>query len=376
MTQQVGFLYFHQYYHVYHSAPIAYELSLLDAGIQVHLFTASDLCKNLLEGLGDFYPGHRVITHMIEPNWTYRNLNIKRRAFPKPRLMLEKAATELNGMDAIVGTSFETSRLFESFGVNHPKYVFAFHGSGDGAYGFQKKLSTYDLLLLSGEKIKTRLENSGLLSETNYAITGYPKFDATSKLYPQYPALFDNDKTTILYNPHWNRHLSSWYDWGRAILDFFATSDQYNLIFAPHIQLKSWKQRWLSLSKYKKFANIHIDLGSVSSADMRYTYAADMYLGDVSSQVYEFLLTPRPCIFLNNRHIEWSNDPSYVHWNLGDVLDDPSELQNALQRAVSNHAKYKPLQLAARNQTMSQTDTSPGIRAAEAIAKWMSGFTH
>lgn len=29
---------------------------------------------------------------------------------------------------------------------------------------------------------------------------------------------------------------------------------------------------------------------------MTYTPAADIYLGDVSSQSYEFLLDPRPCL--------------------------------------------------------------------------------
>ena len=38
---------------------------------------------------------------------------------------------------------------------------------------------------------------------------------------------------------------------------------------------------------------------------MAYTQRADIYLGDVSSQVYEFLLNPRPCVFLNPRRFDW-----------------------------------------------------------------------
>ena len=41
--------------------------------------------------------------------------------------------------------------------------------------------------------------------------------------------------------------------------------------------------------------NLRFDPGSPASTDMTYTRAADIYLGDVSSQVYEFIAEPRPC---------------------------------------------------------------------------------
>ena len=55
---------------------------------------------------------------------------------------------------------------------------------------------------------------------------------------------------------------------------------------------------------------------------MTYMLAADIYLGDVSSQVYEFLLEPRPCIFLNGHNVPWQDNPYYSHWTLGQVIDD------------------------------------------------------
>ncbi len=47
---------------------------------------------------------------------------------------------------------------------------------------------------------------------------------------------------------------------------------------------------------------------------MSYTTAADIYLGDVSSQVYEFLYEPRPCLFLNSHEFAWKSDPNFAHW--------------------------------------------------------------
>lgn len=63
---------------------------------------------------------------------------------------------------------------------------------------------------------------------------------------------------------------------------------------------------------------ILIDLGSKRLLDMSYTSGADIYLGDVSSQVYEFLDTPRPCA--SHAHaVAWQEDANYLFWTLGEV---------------------------------------------------------
>ena len=48
-----------------------------------------------------------------------------------------------------------------------------------------------------------------------------------------------------------------------------------------------------------------VDLDSHRLNDMTYTNAADIYLGDVSSQVYEFSTQPRPCVFINAHGVAW-----------------------------------------------------------------------
>ena len=372
MTRHVAFLFFHENYHSYHSAPIAFELSSLSSDIQVHLFTASPTNHKLIEQLGKLYPHHKAIFHLIQPNLAFRYFNIKKRRFPKPRLMLEKASASLNKMDMIVGTSFETSRLFEDYGVSNPKFVFAFHGAGDRAYGFQKSISKYDYLLISGQKIENRLRSLGILKSDNFSVVGYPKFDVTLKLSKQKPRLFANNLPVVLYNPHWDRHLSSWYLWGKTILQYFSNSKDYNLIFAPHSLIKSWKQRWLSLNNYRNCENIHIDLGSKASFDMSYAFAADIYLGDVSSQVYEFLMPPRPCIFLNSHHVEWHGDENYAHWRLGQVIDEPDKLEQVLTNANPMQVEYQPLQEEAMSQTVSNSTTPASKRAADAIRNWIT----
>ncbi len=54
---------------------------------------------------------------------------------------------------------------------------------------------------------------------------------------------------------------------------------------------------------------------------MTYTALADIYLGDVTSQIYEFLRTPKPSLFLNASRADWRGDESFHHWRYGPVLD-------------------------------------------------------
>jgi hypothetical protein len=123
--------------------------------------------------------------------------------------------------------------------------------------------------------------------------------------------------------------------------------------------------------KYSSIPNIHIDIGSMASSDMSYMMAADIYLGDVSSQVYEFLVEPRPCIFLNGHNVTWQRNPHYLHWNLGQVVNHvPTELKPALQSAFTAQEQFLELQ----KQTFAYTyHSEPGItaaqRGAEAIAR-------
>src|SRR3546814_12838249 len=84
--------------------------------------------------------------------------------------------------------------------------------------------------------------------------------------------------------------------------------------------------------------NMHIDLGSVRSIDMSYTMAADIYLGDVSSQLSEFMLKPRPCLFLNPRGKNWNNDANYLSWTLGPVIagaEERSDVRRVGKECVS-----------------------------------------
>src|SRR3546814_2724019 len=67
-------------------------------------------------------------------------------------------------------------------------------------------------------------------------IVGYPKFELMGALSGARPS-FAERRPTVLYNPHFERGLSSWRRMGRDVLEFFRASPDYNLIFAPHVVL-------------------------------------------------------------------------------------------------------------------------------------------
>ena len=164
---------------------------------------------------------------------------------------------------------------------------------------------------------------------------------------------------------------------GRAVLDFFVANPQYNLIFAPHLVLfkRRWRHRAVLPDAYRCAPNILIDTESATLADMTYLDAADIYLGDVSSQVYEFLIEPRPCVFLDAHGIDWATDTHYAHWRFGPVVRDVArELGPALAGAKASHAKYLPAQREGFARTFHQDPASTAAqRGADAIAAFLRG---
>ncbi len=367
MSISIAFPFFRHSYHVYHGAPTAFELSLLDANLDVHFFSAYKDTTDLLVELGFLYPDHRCKIHILSQLPMFRFFNIKNRRFPKTQKMIDLHAHRFRDMDVIVDTSDSLLRLINVHGITSPKYISVFHGAGDRNREFPKRLKKFQFFLLYGPKKYRRLDELGLLNEDNWAKVGYPKFDMIAKTNVNGKPFFSADRPIVLYNPHFERKLSSWYRWGRKILDYFKQSLRYNLIFAPHVELKGRKQRYLSLRKYADVPNIYLDLGSQSSNDMTYTRLADIYLGDVSSQVVEYLLDPRPCIFLNSHKISQENNLHYAHWRLGSVVEKISQLDGILEKAFQTHDQFVAAQVNYFKDSIELTNAPSGKRSAEAI---------
>ena len=353
---KIGFLFNHDHLHqIAHSSPIAFELGRAISGQPVILLASDQRQLDYLRQLGTGYPDaqveYRLLTLGDRLGFVGRRLD---NFLPFTRLMtLWQHRGAFRDLDVLVVPEKTSLILRSRFGLKHLKFVHTRHGAGDREVGFDRASGKFDLVLMSGPKIRDRLHEAGLLHEGGYAIVGYPKFDLHAA--GARPKLFDNDRPTVLYNPHCSPSLSSWYAEGLQVLEAFRKSERYNLIVAPHVMLFR-KRLQVSLQHwridrpgeipqiYRDCPHIHIDLGSERSVDMSYTRAADLYLGDASSQVYEFLHQPRPCLFLDSHRSAWQRDPNYRHWTAGPVINSADNLEVAVDAAMASHGDYLGIQ--------------------------------
>jgi hypothetical protein len=269
---------------------------------------------------------------------------------------------------------------------HRPAFVCVPHGSGDRNVSVHPAFRDFDLLMVSGQKVVDQMVEAGASTAERCRIIGYAKFDILRGRTPE--AFFDNDKPTFLYNPHFDPHMSSWYDHGADILQYFYENpDRYNLIFAPHVML-FYKKVHISPEyrvtrkrpdidpKYYGAPNIRIDVDSPRLFDMSYTLSADVYIGDVSSQVYEFLYRPRACFFIDTHSTAApSAPPEYDFWNNGPVVRTAKQLIPLLPDHVTIAAQYRNAQEQRMAYTADQSDPRPASeRGAEALGRYVENL--
>lgn len=323
---KIAFLALDDIHHLHHTVPVALELSR-DKNYECIIYVQSH-ALTLTQKIAALFPTHRCRIEILSPSWVYKSILFFRWRLCSARRIIRRHASMLLTFDAIFTCDMNVDELIKR-SKKRPKRPCFFansHGAGDRTRPIHL-LAEYDYVLICGEK-KRRLFN---LNPENAAVTGYPKFDIVPSDFR--PKLFTDDRPVLLYNPHACLPISSWSAWGLDILEYFYQNNQYNFIFAPHCNLfrRQFSVRKIP-KKYFTAAHMIIDLGSEKSVDMTYTQAADIYLGDVSSQVYEFIRRPRPCIFLNPRRMAWQGDERYANWNFGTVINEFWELKKLLSQ--------------------------------------------
>jgi len=384
--QRVGFLFNHDQIHqVAHSLPIAMSLAQQAPELTVVLATTNRrLRAEVLRLAGGELPPQVELVSLD------RGRSLSRRAMKllDPVLPLGKLAVYGENLDFfrtldVLVVAEKTSLLLKTrYGLEDLRIVHTRHGAGDRAIGFDPASARFDHVLASGRKIADRLIVEAGVDPSAISIVGYPKFDIVPP--PRRLPFQANGKPTVLYNPHVSPHLSSWYAQGRAVLAYFRDNPDYNLIFAPHVMLFA-RPLTVTIDKLRIAApgridrsilsapNIHVDLGGPACTDMTYTNAADIYLGDASSQVYEFLRQPRPCIFLDAHQQGWEDDPNFAHWKAGAVINQAAELDGALRDAAQAHADYLPIQQDMFAYSFDLTGERSCDRAARAVRQFAAG---
>ena len=383
---EVLFLFNHDAPHqVAHIAGIARAMRATRPDIRVTCATGTDAIRaRVASVLGDAAAGVAWLDIAL-PRWLETALALPNRIAPARRLArLDHHAERLLQADVLVSAERTCLRLKTRVKDHAPRFVHIPHGAGDRAVSFHPGKAGFDLILVSGDKTAREMVARSGVESDRLRVVGYPKFDTIDV--DKRLNLFGNDRPAFLYNPHFDPFLSSWYEEGPKLLDWFASEEgqNYNLIFAPHIMLFR-KKLHISLEyriarfrpdlkdEWKNASNILIDTGSDRLVDMSYTLSSDAYIGDVSSQIYEFLIRPRPVYFIDVfSQNQRSKEGRYPAWEAGEVVHDAADLTHMLHTGVKQLDAHEMRQRALFADTISYDPDRPASqRAADAIAEML-----
>ena len=365
-TRTIGLLLVGGIHHILHLVPVATELEK-EVNTHIIVYVKSDeektACQNILAGLG----AKRTAVEILKPNALARILS------PKLSFLFSNLKIWKN-LDALI-VAERTSTILRYVTKQLPPFIHIPHGAGDGAKSYDRRIRHFDHVLVAGEKDKRRMIELGLVQNENCHVTGYIKPYAVKYINPVSPSVFDNARPVVLYNPHFCEDLSSWREFGFNLLEAFGRNRDMNFIVAPHIRFAKKQDRESidAIKAYSKYENIHVDLGSAKSCDMTYTRSADIYLGDVSSQVYEFLSVPKACVFLTSAKTQWRDNPDFAHWRYGPVCHSVEAVMAALSRASIDLPDYAQAQTQGCFDATGHPSWNPIELAGEAVNSIMAG---
>jgi len=384
--RRVCFLFNHDQIHqVAHSLPIALKMVEMP-GVEVTLAFGNARLEEHVRGIaGPAFARFRTARLTLNSGVSRALVSALDRWVPARKIALLRDNLDFfRAFDALV-VSEKTSLLLKTrYGLDQLKIIHTGHGAGDRAIGYSKHSRLFDLALVAGPKAARRLEHEVGVDPARIRIVGYSKFDLYADR--RIASRFLDERPTVLYAPHPSPKLSSYYRMGKQVIDRIARSGRFNLIFAPHVMLM--QRRWVvtvsppALAKVPRpdpqllaSSSVLFDPGSPASADMSYTNLADIYVGDVSSQIYEFLLRPRPTLHLNAHGVDWRGNRDFANWNTGPVIGPQDDILAGLDEAIATFSQYEPYQQVLFSDTFDLRAEPAGLRAARAILQYLGEGT-
>lgn len=366
---RLAVLYGAEPYQAYHVADIATELAR-DPKVELTVLTVDGATERVLRAIDPAQLPERLYV----PPWiaALRKLRLlgilKQQVLTHPRNLARLAQ-----FDAII-TPTDHARVVRPLLDPLPQMIYVTHGIGGRAASYSDKYLGFDFVLVAGPADERRLLEDRRVRPGHYAVIGYPKFETARRLAEGSPKLFDNGRPTVLFNSHSKRALRSWDRFAGPLIDHAARTGEFNLIVAPHVKLFGRRPRfvWRRWERLAVPGRVIVDLGSPRSLDMTYALAADIYAGDVSSQIYEFLTEPKPVVFLNAHRLPWQGNRDFPNWDLGDVVETPQAAIAAIRDAPERHQLYSARQ---RERLDQLVDRSPGAarRGADAVLAYLRG---
>jgi hypothetical protein len=332
MSPRVAFLFLGETLLIPHLWPIAEALAGMEPALPIDLWISTATHEALLAPWSARWPSMRL---RRVPGFRDGPADGVNPSLPFKPAMLARLAPRLLGTRVAVcaeQTSLWLPRLLPWLPT---RFVKTAHGAGSlSARSDPRRRAAWRTLVPSAS------ERDGLVAHgvdpARLFVTGYVK-SAFRHRTPA-AALFPADRPTLLYTPHWQRHRSSWWAWGRQVVEMLVGQQNWNVILAPHQRLLETEPGVRTvLGDVASLPHVHVDLGSFAGVDGSYTAAADLYLGDTSSQVVEFLQRPRPCIFLNPDGWDWRARGDHGFWDCGEVVERVERIPDALAAGAGKH---------------------------------------
>jgi glycosyltransferase involved in cell wall biosynthesis len=348
----VYFCYNQSVHHIYHSIFIAIELSNIQEYPVVILSTSSEATRIIEKELSSI-PNRVVFKKIRHFGYNQVNFNVNWFVF-FCRLYIHKPK-------ALVVTDYYDT-VFKRLGLNS-YWAYTFHGPENRGYT-DPHIKDFDLILVSGEGELERLRaRVGELS--NYAITGYSKFDYFYYHKAGSPLFFKDSRPVIIYNPHFGHEQSSFFDKGLEFLRALSETRAYNIIFMPHPDLA--REYPEQISKARGLADVIVSERTRINLD--YMAEADIYITDVSSAVFEWLYFNRPAIFFNTKAKQKDTYPS---WACGRVVEDIPEMVRAIEDTLKNPDEFALKRREVFDRTFSNRDNSVSRNIASLILDKMN----
>ena len=178
---KIGFLFNHEQLHqIPHAIPVAFELSRMADDVDVSVITSSSKQLDYIKQFESEFPGQKCEYIDISLPTIIRILGkFIDKALPFTKVIMMRMNLDVfRKLDVLVAPEKTSLLLKTKFGLEHIKFIFTAHGSGDRKFGFNKEFGKFDLVFVSGPKTQIRMQREGVLDHAESVIVGYPKFDA------------------------------------------------------------------------------------------------------------------------------------------------------------------------------------------------------
>ena len=354
--KRVLFLYRPGIHHLFHSLYIAIELSkiqdeyevcILNTGLDMHKIIKSEIIRR---NANINYFNRSVLFMVI--NKSYPNI-----------IKLNKSI--LRKSDIILTASYGIPGCLLKNNLRDKFVIFTRHGTGDRKFTFNKGLFEFDCVFITSKKMYDQFREMSILDKLkNYLQIDYCKFDYLFYYPDKNLKIFNNNLPIVLYNPHYDKKESSFYKDAEKIVSAILESKKYNIILSPHPLVNKWYFFDRIKLHFSKSERLYIDWSSIHKVNFDYMKIADIYLGDVSSSIYEWLFFDKPMIFYNSHNVEWKNNPYYRFWNLGNIAADPQELLKHLDKSISGDDSFARVRKETKEYVFGNIDGKASYRTA------------